>query len=333
MPDAPPTRRARVLRVVRVLVAGALLAFLLSRLDLEAVQGLFARLGAGTVAALLGLVFCLQLVLTERVHVLLRYLVESRGAGPRPLTRRSVFADWQIAAAYSAVLPSAVGGDVVRAMLLSKYLSPPDAHARGVAALVVDRLMGLAALCTTPLLFALWWGGEGTGHARLLVGAMTLAVGLVLWRAHVFVALAAKLVPLRFERVRQFFTGVEFGLREVPWSARAKVFAWSLVLQLVTGGFFELAASAWGLGPGVHPAIWVGLPTALVLTVLPVSIGGLGLRESLFAVVFTTAGLPAESGVALGLLWGLAGLLPALAGAALQTFRGEARSGGPDGSR
>lgn len=320
MAEGTSERRALLFRVARWLVAVGLLAVVVSRVDLAALSGLFRQLSAGTVAQLGMLVVVQQLLLSERLHTVLRFAVDHGGAGPRTLTRLRVLGDWQVAAAYGAVLPSAIGGDVARYLLISRYLAPPDAPARALALLFVDRLIGLAALCTPPLVLTLWWGRTALGGAPAVV-LVAGAVVLGLWQSPRVLQLLVRLLPTSLPRPRRFLFEVERGLRSVPAGPRVRMFFWSLAYQGCVGLFFEIAAGGWGLGPGLHEAVWVGLPTALALTVLPVSIGGLGLRESLFAVVFTASGLQAEHGVALALVWGAQGLGSAFLGAAVQGLR------------
>ncbi len=59
------------------------------------------------------------------------------------------------------------------------------------------------------------------------------------------------------------------------------------------------------------------VPVCLAAMLVPVGIGGLGLREGAAAALWPLAGHPAEAGVAAALLFGLAALLAALPGAAV----------------
>lgn len=59
----------------------------------------------------------------------------------------------------------------------------------------------------------------------------------------------------------------------------------------------------------------------MVLTVVRISIGGFGLRESLFVGVFALLGLPREQGLVLGLLWGAQAVAWSLVGAVVLLVR------------
>lgn len=311
--------RQRSLRWVRWLVGVVLLAWLLLRVDRRALIDLVVQLSPGTIALLFVLAAAQQLLLAERLYSLLSWTVQDRGAGLRRLSRLRVFVDQQIAAAYGMLLPSSIGGDVARYVLIGRYLPVPDARARTLAMLLVDRLIGLAALCALPLALMVGWGGTAFAGAAASVVAV---VAIVLWQSPRAMQLLKRVLPVRLERLRGFIEELELGLRSVPGSIRLRMFGWSLLYQVSAGVFFEAAASTWALGPQIHQVVWVGIPAALAATVLPVSIGGLGLRESLFAMVFTASGLKAEHGLVLGLLWGVQGLLSAAIGAVLQAAGG-----------
>jgi glycosyltransferase 2 family protein len=61
--------------------------------------------------------------------------------------------------------------------------------------------------------------------------------------------------------------------------------------------------------------IYVGVPLALIAAMVPITIGGVGLRESLFVVVLAPFGFTREQAFALALVWLGSSLIAALAGA------------------
>jgi hypothetical protein len=77
-------------------------------------------------------------------------------------------------------------------------------------------------------------------------------------------------------------------------------------------------------------AIYAGLPLIVIGSMLPVSIGGLGLRESLFVVVLGRLGVPAPTALGLGLVWLATYVLVAGPGVLLVLFGGRATKGGKD---
>ena len=291
---------------------------MLSRLDLRTVGASLAALDAPTVVALVALVAVMPVLLARRLQVLARPIVAAHGRGAREATLPTVLSDALAAAATGTVLPSTIGGDVVRALMISDYFAGDGARARAVSLVFVDRLVGMLALCTPPILLGVVWNRSALG-AYALAGALSLA--LVTWQLTRVLTFAARLVPTRFPRARAFFAALPEGVASVPVGPRLEGFCWSAAYQLCVGTFFELVASKWGSDLRYHEAIWVGLPVAMLLTVIPLSIGGLGVREGLFVGVFGFSGLPREQGLVLALMWGFVGLTWALAGAGVFVWR------------
>ncbi len=310
--------RQRLFKLVRWALALTLVAVVLTRLDLSTVGASLAVLDAPTLAALLALTLVMPALLARRLQVLARPLVLAHGRGAREATLPAVLSDALAAAATGTVLPSSIGGDVVRALLVSDYFAGDGARARAVSLIFVDRLVGLLALSTPPIILGLVWHRSALGGYAV---AAALALALVTWQLTRVLTFAARLVPRRWPRARAFFDALPAGVASVPVGPRLEAFCWSVLYQGCVGSFFELVAAKWGSDPRYHEAIWVGIPVAMVLTVIPLSIGGLGLREGLFVGVFVLLGLPREEGLALALMWGFVGLAWALAGAAVFLWR------------
>ena len=62
-----------------------------------------------------------------------------------------------------------------------------------------------------------------------------------------------------------------------------------------------LAAMALGLQPGLT-ALLAFVPAIAIVQVLPITVGGLGVREGAFALFLVPLGVPEEKALALGLL-------------------------------
>jgi len=69
-------------------------------------------------------------------------------------------------------------------------------------------------------------------------------------------------------------------------------------------------------------AILGAVPLALVITMVPVSIAGLGVRESMFVVLLGEFGVDAGRALSLALVWLASALLLALAGAIVMAVEG-----------
>ena len=201
----------------------------------------------------------------------------------------------------SNFLPTTVGGDVVRATRLSHT----NGHRKvSAASVVLERLTGfvslpliaLVALVLDPELLRL-------GTASHLALALTLGplaavtLFLVVAADH---RLGARLGGGRWLGLAMT---VHLGLvrfRRHPGSAAA-VMAAALAYQLTIVLAAWMAGHALGISVG-WTAMMAFVPVVAIAQAVPLSIGGLGLREGALVLLFGPLGVAASHAVALGLL-------------------------------
>jgi uncharacterized membrane protein YbhN (UPF0104 family) len=114
--------------------------------------------------------------------------------------------------------------------------------------------------------------------------------------------------------------GREFVARLFPYRERPSLvlgaIAWSFVVQM--GGAAAVALVGRALGVVQPLATWFTVvPLVALAMVLPISIGGFGVRENLLGYLLRGYGVPAETGVAIALLWGLCTIVAGLVGGVL----------------
>ena len=216
----------------------------------------------------------------------------------------------------SNVLPSTIGGDVLRVSRLSKENGE---SADMFASVVLERLSGWLVL---PLItfFGLLINpdlrrqGDATLFA-VLISAITLVALIVV----IVVADHPRLGGRYADRtgwkrfVGAVYTGVT-QMRSHPAAAVGVVLA-GLLYQISLCVAALMVAAALGFG-------WLGMtpllaffPAVLIAQVLPIGIAGLGVREGAFIVFLTPLGVPAEQAVALGLVLYALNLVVSLVGA------------------
>ena len=121
---------------LRLAVSGALIGWLLSRADLAAIGRELGAVGSGNVALILGL----QLVNTALKSYKWQQLLAADGIH---LSHSTAFASYMVSTFFSVFLPTAIGGDAVRAVDTARR------SGRGVAtatSVVADRVLGFAAI-------------------------------------------------------------------------------------------------------------------------------------------------------------------------------------------
>lgn len=216
----------------------------------------------------------------------------------------------------SNVLPTTIGGDVLRVSRLSKENGET---ADTFASVVIERLTGwlvlpiitLVGLVVNPGLREL-----GRPSAIALGIALTTLFGLVL------ILLAADHERLlgRFaakDGWRRFAGAVHLGvnrLRRRP-AAAFNVILVGMLYQLVLVLAAVAAARALGIDAAGLTVLLAFFPAVLIAQVLPLGISGLGVREGAFVLFLTPLGVPTEQAIALGLLLYLLNLGVSLIGA------------------
>jgi uncharacterized protein (TIRG00374 family) len=217
----------------------------------------------------------------------------------------------------SNVLPTTIGGDVLRVSRLSKQNGEPAASFASVA---LERLTGWLVLpIITFVGFLLNPGLRHLGAATQV--AIALAAGTLVALVLLLIGVASQ----RFGRRvagdsgwRQFAAAVHLGLdrfRHHP-AAAVNVLAVGFAYQLVLVFAALFAARAVGIGAPAGPtALLAFFPAVLIAQVLPVSISGLGLREGAFVLFLHPLGVADGQAIALGLLLYLLNLLVSLLGA------------------
>jgi len=207
---------------------------------------------------------------------------------------------------YSVLLPGQIAGEAVKAYRLAK--GNADAE-RLAASVVMDRVIGTIAL----LIIA---GIGMTLTTRALPGGLrvalftlcaTLIFGLFIFRVQVLLAAALRLTNMfaAVPRLRCFCTPLQRLIQAWRDFARmpGRVLA-SLVLacafQLIALGMFATMASGLGIELPLVDWAWIVAITSFAV-LLPVSIGGLGLREGALVGCLGYLGVPGELALALSL--------------------------------
>jgi glycosyltransferase 2 family protein len=287
-------------------ISAALLGLLLRHRDIGA---LAAQMEAVGPAALLGgavLVASGATLLAARWSVILGALGASRGLGVTvPLLLVGRF--------FGQVLPSNIGGDVVRIWLACKAGLTP---AVSISSVMADRLIGLL----TVLLLVT---AEMPAVVRMSPGSAViggLALLLIAGYGGCLVALVLDRLPARLARFR-----IVRGFRQFARDLRAILLRpRPAALAILCGGLCQVCDSlavftlAQGLGLAVGFAdCLVIVPLANLVQAVPISIGGWGVREGFFVAAFGMTGLAAPDALAVSILLGLVNLVVSLPGGVL----------------
>jgi uncharacterized membrane protein YbhN (UPF0104 family) len=280
---------------IKAAVTLALIGWLLHRIDLAPMMARFGRLDAGLTVAAIALMMA-QLLLTGWRWATISTII---GA---PLARAPALRLTLIGQFFNQTLPSAIGGDAVRAWLASREGLPLGKAISGVFA---DRLVALLLLvaivgATLPAFYARV-PDTGLRAASLSLVAATAAGVAAL------VALGPRAASLlQRHRWTRPLAGLAQDLRDALTTPPASLFviALAIVVHLAVIASVWLAAHALALDVGLLDCL-VLVPPIVLVTTLPISIAGWGVRESATVIGFGFIGVAPADALALSVLFGL----------------------------
>ena len=197
------------------------------------------------------------------------------------------------------ILPTIVGGDVLRATLAARTTRRPEAVVLGGLA---DRIVDSAVLGALLLAGALVAAGA-LPESRLKLATVLVIVGGAGVAALGVVAVNR---PLKAwpTRIRGRVGRSLVALRGLSRSPRVAVTA--AAVSLTMQGSFVLMA-AWighSIGIRVPLAVWFfAWPAAKLSGLIPISLGGLGVRDATLGALLALAGVPLATGVVASLVW------------------------------
>jgi uncharacterized protein (TIRG00374 family) len=207
---------------------------------------------------------------------------------------------------FNLFLPTIVGGDAVKAFLLTKETGAP---ARSTVSVFMERNVGLMALLAIALVAAWLAPPVMLGGTSLTVLIGVLAVGFVAANVMLFSPAVYRVLDRTVERTPLArFRPRAASLYEAlspyrrPSVATVGAALLSLVFQGIVIGVVFLNTLALSLDVPVA-AVAVFVPLVSLAGMIPVSVNGLGVREALYILLFGRVGIPAELAVSLALLY------------------------------
>jgi glycosyltransferase 2 family protein len=312
-------RRPRPLRAVATLVVtGLATAYILWRIDLRRTGHVLAHASIGWWLASLAIWILsvwplswrwLRLLASSGMHERLAWLV------------RTTF----VAYAAAQVLPTSLGGDASR--IYETARRHPGSRGAAAGTVLLERALGGAAtLVLAAAGFALAVGRYSVGGylwVELAFVVASVAAGFVLFSTRLHPILH-RLRPL-LQRLR-----LEGLLREVylavhSFRSRRPLLVWAFALTVVVQAARVLAIWCAGKAVGVdlspRPYYVMG-PLLFLVMLVPFTINGLAVRESLFVSFLGALGVSADRAFSAGFLFFVVTVAVALPGAAIVAREG-----------
>jgi glycosyltransferase 2 family protein len=198
-----------------------------------------------------------------------------------------------IGAFTNVFVPGLLGGDAARVFYLGRRYGKIG---ESIASTVADRAYGLLGLIWFAALMAvLNLATLSTNVIRPIV-----AIGLVTFAGFLASPLIARLMHLTPRPIRRALGIIAPYLRQ-PWRVLP-----AILLSMLLQAILALCQYVLALGLGLHLPFTIFLlivPVSGVLASLPVTLNGLGLRETAYLYLFGMAGVSRDTAIALGLLF------------------------------
>jgi len=205
---------------------------------------------------------------------------------------------------FSLFLPSTIGGDLMRSIDLATHTKRPR---EVLATVLLDRLsgyVGLVALALFSLLFA--WRfiqDKSVLLSVIIITAILIAILLALFNKFLYSRINKLLHSPDAGRVRQLLKDLHQEIHYFKHHKKVIVnnLIFSLLIQVISPIVFFVTALSLGLKINII-YFFIFLPLIGAITLLPISIGGLGLRDATTIFFFAKAGVAHDFAFAMSLL-------------------------------
>jgi glycosyltransferase 2 family protein len=309
--------RGFLVLAARILVSGALLYFALRGINFAGIRSRLSETGTSWFAGWMALSILANLVQVALGAMRWR---EISGYCQAPLDLPQAFRFNMIGTFFNQTLPSTIGGDAVRLWLVNRTGASWRSATYSV---LVDRAIGLIALAIVVVI-SLPWSFEliRNNHGRTAlvlidIAAMAAGVGFLLvsympwnwlrtwWPTRHIHACSVIANQVIFSRT----TGPKIAVLSISIHVLTVVIAWCAVRSISAPADFEQT--------------FMLIPPIALITMLPISIAGWGVREAAMMVAFGYAGLNQTDGTMISLLSGATSFVIGAVGGLVWVFSSE----------
>ncbi len=266
-PDkAPSLIKKRLILLLKILVTVLCLWYVSTKIDFRSVADALGR------ANWIWLSAALVLYVISKIISAFRLNINFRNIGIQMPDDENLRLYW-LGMFYNLFLPGSISGDAYKVVILSKRFNKP--YKKTTAAVLLDRFSGLAGLGLILAFFGLFTLQNDTWKFMLAAGALLAVAGLYFF-------------------IKKWLSDFLPGF--IP----------TLMLGILVQGLQVMSVYALmlslGIPVGSHAYIFLFLVSS-VASVLPLTIGGLGLREIVFLQGSAYFGLKEETAVLISLLF------------------------------
>ena len=311
----------QILVILKVIVSGGLIWFLLSSIDIGAAKDRI--LGADPVMILCaGFVLLLQMGVGGARWWAVMRAIET------PLPWFELTKLFWIGGFFSQALPSSVGGDPIRIYMAYKDGLPLSKAINGV---MLERVVTIIGLTILVIAVQPWFVPKLNAETQML----TLTVLAMLGAGTIF----GVIVLLYLDRLPEALSKFRIvrGMNALAADSRLlflrlKGAVLASIFGILTHVNISLCVFFLAMSIGVD-VTWLDcmvlMPLVILVTTLPISIAGWGVREGAMVTAFALVGVPSEGALVLSLMLGILGIVMMIPGGGFWLIRrkaGEAMS-------
>jgi uncharacterized membrane protein YbhN (UPF0104 family) len=292
--------------LIKIFLSAGLIWYAFSNVDVGAAMTHLRGIPSPVVVVTLALLFLGFSIAALRLRMLLHIL----GVGCTLIKAIEVVL---IGAFFGQVLISFVGGDAMRIWRMVEAKTPLGLAAKGV---LFDRVAGFSGLITI-ILFSLPRLLEVITHPTMRVG---LIAALLVAIAGILALFFTSLMPVALRRWKVFQWIAE--LSQIAFTILRSKSGLLLLVALSVGIHMLNVLAIYLIARGLEMEVSIMtmvvlLPPVLLLSLLPISVAGWGVREGAMVVALNLVGVPSYQSLALSICFGLCVLAISLPGGVL----------------
>lgn len=269
------------------------------------------------------LLFCVALIAADRFVMAWKWIILLRAQGSR-VSFRAITELTFMSTFFGLFLPSILGGDLVRAYSLTKNISNSNLS---ISSVLIDRTIGISSMMAISLVSALGaYKYTANPQVLMVVFLFVLAFGafLLLVFSSSGPKLLDKLLPFKGSgNLREKLKGIYDSFLQFKAYKMVLLYAISLSLLVQIMRIVGVYVSSLALNLSTDFVYFlIFIPLTIVLSLLPVSIAGIGIREGAYIYFFTRVGMTSSGAFTLALLVYFLTIIATLPGAFIYAFRG-----------
>lgn len=304
---------------LKISVSAALILIILSKVDYHKI---IATIGNVDISLLIftNIVFIFANVILCPLKI--KLLLRSDGYH---IPLREIISIYWIGMFFNRFLPGGIGGDMVKVASLARLAGDTD---KAVSSVFMERLSGLLAIVPITLLSMALYYRELPFSLKIDVSLFVFAVLLftvVLFSKRIMGVIISLLEGLRFKGSERFMYKIRssylsFYSYKNHGLVLFQVFILALLFYLLTITGMWLLALSINLNAPMH-YFFIFLPIIFIIETIPISIGGIGVRESAYIYFFSMAGFSSSLAVSLSFLHFFLGIVNSSIGGIIFVFR------------